>query len=156
VGCAIAYRQGYGFRPLVLVSGHGIFGGGELTEHYGARVSIDIWNRRKYPVRIERVSFVFYELRFDEWAKGYVKQDGWYLGSPGAVVFHGSITLESAGHQSIEMKDPFKKGSLDNLDDFVRISVNYFYPIANRHVAHVIVHRYVLNELTAGVKEVKY
>jgi hypothetical protein len=138
------------------VNRYGFFGGAGLTEHYGATVSIDVWNRRKYPIRIERVSFAFFELRFDELAKGFTKDEGWQISSTGVVSFHRPITLEPGGHHTFEMKAPFKRRSLDNLEDFVRISVDYFDPISNKYRSYVIVHRYAIGTLTGGVKDVKY
>jgi hypothetical protein len=60
VSALFAYRNNFGWKPLVLVVGQGlIYYGGSLQA--GATVTFEIWNRRKYPISVRSVS-----VRFDD------------------------------------------------------------------------------------------
>jgi hypothetical protein len=49
----IAYRQNFGWKPIVFLSS---FGGGGGRYGYTVTIEFEFWNRKKYPVTVRRVS----------------------------------------------------------------------------------------------------
>lgn len=100
----IAFRQFYGFKPIVLVSGIGLHGGGVMTEHYGADVKFEFWNRRKYPVKILFADVTFGDLRFESYVKEYDYDKEWHFMHDGKCYNHVSKVIEPNGHIEIDFK----------------------------------------------------
>jgi hypothetical protein len=142
---AIAFRQFYGFKPIVLVSGIGFHGGGNLTELHGANVQFEFWNRRKYPVKILFAKVTFDELWFERYVKEYDYDTKWLFMGEGKCYNPVSKVIEPNGHIEIAFKGPFKKRSLDALDDPLNVHMRYFDPAFGKAMSATANDRYKLN-----------
>ncbi|MER8492243.1 hypothetical protein NKH53_29010 [Mesorhizobium australicum] len=115
-GSIIAYRNTYGASPIFLVSSWGL--GSQRLEDpeqfYNASMTIEFWNRRKYPVVIKgtRVTFPSFEfknvVRRSKAGNMVISPDGSTLNID--LVNLNSVTkVEPSTHYSIEFEFPFKK-----------------------------------------------
>lgn len=134
VSLFLGYRQNFGWKPIVLVVGSGLKGSPDYPEHYAMTLSLEVWNRHKYPIVVRGLDATFSELRFEEGLKNYDYPAGFYLaGSLGRISSHNHTRLDPSSYLSIELEAPFLKRSLDNLDDEIVINVRWFDPRTNKH-----------------------
>jgi hypothetical protein len=147
VAATFGYRQNYGWKPVILVLSHGFSGGPSEKDDYIAHINFEFWNRRKYPVVVH-----FVEIKFGNLILGTIPEQS-ASGEPASwYIFHSKliqrehIRLDPASHHIFYAKTPFKKQTLDDLNETVRIDVYYFDPIANRRKKLTTKHRYKFME----------
>jgi hypothetical protein len=120
----IAYRQNFGWRPIVFASSYG-GGGGK----FGYTVSIDFefWNRKKYPVAVRFVSVTYEKQVMDRYVQG-VLSDGWTIEGEHRLIFQKHETVDPAKTRLYELVAPIQKAPID-LKENVTIELFYFDPI---------------------------
>jgi hypothetical protein len=128
----LAYRNNFGWKPLAIVTSHGLTGtGGSNT--WDATLQFEIWNRRKYPISIRQIRVALKNLPFrgdpyettDPKEQWFRSGDTYYTKSPS--------TLAPAAQEIHSLVIPIVKGtSLDNLVATALITVEYFDPIVKR------------------------
>lgn len=145
----VAYRNNFGWDPIALIGGIGLKGvGGEHLE-FSAVITLEIWNRRKYPVSIRHINLDIQNLKIRRHrTKG--PNEKWLIGSN--YVSH--LTPHILGpneHERHEIEVPFTAPSLDALNAPIHIRVAYFDP--KRHVTKVLTFDHVYR-LTPEPQEV--
>jgi hypothetical protein len=155
--CFVAYRQAYGFEPLIVLSSTGVSGGGSLEKgNYIAVIKAGIWNRRKYVIRVNGISLIFYSSIINESAKGFSKKDKIHYSACNTVWFMDEFNLEPGQHKELEFEAPIKVPSLDRLNERAIIKFSYFDPISGKFNEMTLPIKYMLNSLYEGAKEIKY
>jgi hypothetical protein len=128
VSAIFGYRQNYGWRPLALVTGHGLHGIGG-SRIYRAILTVEFWNRRKYPIAVNSASVKFATMEFKYEASPDAQ--GW--SRTGDHYFKRlDQRLEPAAHVGLEFTAPFEAPSIDALRDTVEVEIHYFDPISGK------------------------
>ena len=138
VSAIFGYRQNYGWKPIALVTSHGLSGTGGSNK-FNALLTIEFWNRRKYPVAVGGVTVKFKTINF-----AYApspNEKGW--SRIGAGYFKRvEQRLEPAAHIAVEFTAPFEADSIDALRDAVEVVVNYFDPVSGKGAVAETQHTY--------------
>lgn len=142
VAVTFGYRQNFGWKPVILVLGHGASGGPSQADDYLAHIDFEVWNRRKYPIAIHFVEIKFGNL---ELSHDPEPPAPWYI-FHNKLICREQVRLDPAGHQAFNAKLPFKKRSLDTLNETMIIEVYYFDPIANKRKTASIKHKFNFGE----------
>lgn len=138
----IAYRQNFGWPPLLISTGYGLRTDVKFREIYIAVVKFEVWNRRRYPIVVRSMSVLFFELKPEEFLQGYDYPEGWHVSARWGISSHESIRLEPGAHHSQQVEMPFARRSLDDLDDQYRVSIDFFDPVSNKPYSEAIVAKY--------------
>lgn len=141
VAVGFAYRNNFGWKPLAMIFGHGLKNDPAFEGYYVATCTVDFWNRRKYPVALHRMEISFGELKVEQFLKGFNAGDGWHLSFKG-LHWNKREILEPSTHRSFEVSAPFKKRTLDDLDEPLKAEVFYFDPKRNKFVSEICKGRY--------------
>lgn len=128
VSAIFGYRSNYGWRPIALVTSHGLSGIGG-SKQYNALLTIEFWNRRKYPVVLGAISVKFRMMEFIYAPSP--NERGWSR-SGDSYFNRVDERLEPAGHKTVEFSAPFETKSIGALRDTVEVTVHYFDPIGGK------------------------
>ncbi len=133
VSLRYSFRQNFGWEPLLLVTGHGLRGGGSLTldEAYAATLSFEFWNRRTYPLAIRSISVEFSDFEFLPDLKREEFKTDWYLDHRGRAHLSSQAVVPPKEHTPYEFVAPFPKRTLDDLSVEVLVTVSFFDPRRN-------------------------
>jgi hypothetical protein len=147
VSLRFTYRQNYGWRPIVLVTSHGLSGvGGEQNRHL-AVLKFEIWNRRKYPIVVRAIYIHFRDLVIQDDRPGDSRLDlssGWRVHRERTAFQSEPFSIEPTTHKAFELRAPFQTKSLDDIDEPVVINVRYFDPISNKYQDVRMTHHFSL------------
>jgi hypothetical protein len=130
----IAFRQNFGWKPIVFASSYG-GGGGKFG--YTATIEFEFWNRKKYPVAIRWVSVTYEQQVMDRYVQG-VLSEGWVIESEHRLVFDKHETLEPGKTRQYDLVAPVQKAPID-LKANVTITLFYFDPVKNK-IKKIVVH----------------
>lgn len=157
VACFVAYRQAYGFKPILILSLIGISGGGELEKGtYIAIIKAQVWNRRKYSIRIIDPKLIFYSSIINQSAKGFKKKMGVNYSAGNTVWIQDDFNLEPGQSRDLEFEAPIRVKSLDKLNERAIIKITIFDPISGKYDSMSMPVVYILNKFYENAKEVKY
>jgi hypothetical protein len=128
VALTVAYRNNFGWPPIVMVVSYGMKSGSGPTEAY---CKFDVWNRRKYSVAVGEIQVKFGSARIsDEGADAEGALVGWYVMDNGGLVSSKKVILEPGRRYDFEAsgivegnRDPFF-----NDDKPVEVWVDVFDP----------------------------
>jgi len=140
VSLLFAYRNNFGWKPLLLVTGHGVQNIGGDREVYEATVSLEFWNRRKYPLvlRYMKVELSALPLVYKP------TKEGWHVHAGNSVMNTDTHILEPTSHMQFKAEAPFGKRSLDGLVDDLTITLIYYDPRLNTSVTITAKHHWSL------------
>jgi hypothetical protein len=130
----IAYRQNFGWRPIVFASS---YGGGGGKYGYTASIDFEFWNRKKYPVAIRFVSVTYEKQAMDRNVQGVLSND-WTIDNEHRVVSHKHETIDPSRTRIYELVVPVHKSPID-LEEDVKIELFYFDPIKAK-IKKIVVH----------------
>ena len=128
VSLFFAFRQNFGWKPILLITGHGWAGRGEYPDHYFATIDFEFWNRRKYPIVIRGTKVFFKDIKLEEPHPGYRHPEGWSIYQSRVAIFDGYIRLEPHSHHEVKLRMPFRRRELDDIRDDIRVLITYFDP----------------------------
>jgi len=134
VSLRYSFRQNFGWEPLLLITGHGLRGGGSLTldDAYVATLSFEFWNSRTYPLAVRSISVEFSDFKFLPDLKRDEFKTDWYLEHRGRGHLHAQSVVPPKGHTPYEFIAPFPKRTLDDLSVEVSVTVSFFDPRRNK------------------------
>lgn len=145
VALMFSFRQNVGWKPVILVT-HSQMSGKAGTEwKFKLTVSIEFWNRRKYPVVVRTlrstVSGVTL-LNNSEAAsdKSTYVRDNVVTSRPDSIV-------NPNAHETLKVEADFEKQFLDALTPLFDIEVMYFDPYRNKETVLRTEHRFFYPEL---------
>lgn len=125
----VAYRNNFGWKPIALVGGIGLQGAGG-SKQYTAVITLEVWNRYKYPISIRHMNIDFKGLNISPPAS-WPRDAQWYISS-GHVSHFAAHALGPNEHEEHEIKVPFTIDSLDRLNVPMHIRIAYFDPRRNK------------------------
>jgi hypothetical protein len=126
----VAYRNNFGWAPIALISGYGLKGFGPDPKNVAALLTLEVWNRRKYPIIVRFINLKFDSLPIKE-----------RLSTPAGEVWHirsryvshlTPHTLDPTSHETHEIEIPLKPETLDGLESNFRVRIEYFDPRSNQ------------------------
>jgi hypothetical protein len=124
------YRNNFGWSPVILITGTSMrdenVPGGELH----VTIAFQIWNRRKYPIRLGAVSVDFQH----EQATFESIEPPWHYTNRGRTfVQMPGVAVEASSHEQYEFSATFKAVSGEEFRDKYTITVGYFDAKSNKH-----------------------
>lgn len=150
VSLTIAYRQNFGWKPLALVTSHGLENALQeplsSMSHWGAMLKFEVWNRRKYPIAVRHITVKFSVLKFDERVKAWPYDRTWHI-SGRTLSYRDNYSLDPSGHMVHKIVAPFAVRSLDDILDPIVIEVRYYDPRTNKSKIISIKHVYHIGAL---------
>lgn len=152
-----SYRQHYGWSPILLLVNRGIKAGtidqdgefcdpGKGKSGIFAWIMFDLWNRRTYPIVLERVTVSFSQDILDYSSSGSAKRgDKWILMDDG-YKFQDRFVVDNGKHHSFNLNALLKpEQSLDGIDGKVTLTIQYFDPRRHKSKKLVITQPYNLH-----------
>ena len=132
VSLRFSYRQNFGWDPLLLITSHGLRS--YMVHGYAATLSMEFWNRRKYPLVLRVVTVNFSVLDLEEPGPHKVGDEPtWTMNAARKCMYYRrEEALEPNGHKKLLVEAPFKKRSLDDLVDEMTITATYYDPRQNK------------------------
>jgi hypothetical protein len=130
----IAYRQNFGWKPIVFASSYG-GGGGKFG--YTVTIEFELWNRKKHPISIRFVSVTYAKTVMDRHVQG-VLPPGWLIEGEHRLIHDKNETLDAGKTRHYDLKAPIQKAPID-LKENVTIELFYFDPIKNK-IKKITVH----------------
>lgn len=145
----VAYRNNFGWRPIIIIPGWGMRANPTGKEGDGAprpadydntaEIPIEVWNRRKYPVVVRHVVVSISEkVQFEVIAPLTGHREGWHMNSVSTSLIE-PVTVAPSSHHVFNCEVPFRTTSYDAARARMDIAVSYFDPRKNK--------RYTLNEI---------
>lgn len=128
VSLTFAYRQNFGWSPLLLVTSHGLQGTGPEPKHYYATLDFEFWNRRKYPLVLRSVVVEFSSIKIKELPPEETISLDWHIHADTRMIYRISHTLESTEHKALRIAAPFASRTLDDLVDQITVRATYYDP----------------------------
>jgi hypothetical protein len=61
----IAYRNNFGWKPIVLITTYHVRGSSKFPEFEIVEVEFEFWNRRKYPIVVREIKVFFGAIEFN-------------------------------------------------------------------------------------------
>jgi hypothetical protein len=129
----IAYRQNFGWKPIIFPSS---YGGGGGKYGYTVSINFEVWNRKKYPIAIRRVS-VEYEKQVMHRYNDAALSEGWHIEGEHTLVFDKHETMDPGKSRQYALEAPIEKAPID-LQENVTVTLFYFDPIKNRIIKLVV------------------
>jgi hypothetical protein len=130
----IAYRQNFGWTPIVFASS---YGGGGGKYGYTVTIEFELWNRKKHPISVRFVSVMYEKTVMDRYTQG-VLPPGWKIDGEHRLVLEKRETIEAGKKQHYDVVAPIQKAPID-LKENVTIQLFYFDPIKNK-IKKITVH----------------
>lgn len=126
------YRNNFGWKPIVLVTSHGV-GSGMDDEHFDVALKYEVWNRRKYPIVLRSMTVRFKTISVVSGMSTRLPSPGWEIpGWTNELYYREKKSLGPSEHLVFDVAAPFKRRSLDDLEDRPIIRVSYYDPRANK------------------------
>jgi hypothetical protein len=125
----IGFRQNFGWRPTLLVTGIGVSGVAGSTS-YNGKVTFELWNRRRYPISIKEAAVLYGNIEILEGPQGGI----WSKWRNTMTYYGKKIRIEPLSYHEFEVSAFFKADSLDGIDDTWFVDVRYFDPTSNKDV----------------------
>lgn len=144
VALLFTYRQNVGWKPVVLVSESSMRGVGG-SQRFSFKVTVEFWNRRKYPVAIKaaqaRISgvTVLDATAGELGRKDYIRKNQVHKQLDAPVEPHAS--------HKIDFDVSFEDQSLDAMQPLFDISIKFFDPQKNAEESLNVTHRFFFPEL---------
>lgn len=136
VSLRFSYRQNFGWRPLLIVSTHGMespFGPDADPDKVLAVVEFEVWNRHTYPLIIDGVDVKFRQDILADSESRVDNENPWWVSDKSHCSYMERLVVKNGEHQSFRLSLPMKKGqSLDVIDDLIDIHVLCFDPRRER------------------------
>ncbi|TIL25589.1 MAG: hypothetical protein E5Y88_11560 [Mesorhizobium sp.] len=137
-GSVIAYRHAYGAAPIFLVSSYGVSSAGvkEPEIYSDITMTIEFWNRRKYPLVLKGAFITFPGVEFKQVYR-YGKPQETAMYSEDSTIYFGfrskeqQVKVDPASHYSMEITFPFKR-SENGIHSNTKVVIHYFDPISNK------------------------
>jgi hypothetical protein len=132
VSVVLAYRQNFGWPPIVLVR---MFVINYSEQPYEFTMEFEVWNRRKYPIVIQGQDLRFRNVRFIrvEERRPLDYANTWD-GGPETFSNYKSVVLEPNGHEKFEFIYVAQNKNRKKQASKVKIRVFYFDPIKNKQL----------------------
>ena len=137
VSAVFGYHQNFGWKPIILPTGHGI---GRLKDHdeagpLKATLEFEVWNRRKYPIVLNGAQVDFESLNFVTNEFGTLSdEEMWNWG--GRTFWNPySERIEPGSHYTCKLGAACQKQHTEEIHDRVRIQVDYWDPNWNRYLS---------------------
>jgi hypothetical protein len=134
----IAYRSNFGWKPIALITTRG-FRSSIVPDIYFARITFEVWNRRKYPIAVRSAKVTFATLNIIDHppeeeppSDGKKYNVGWHRQGK-RFYYRGDFILAPGAHEQFHLEAAFPKRSLDDLHDDVTISITHFDPRMSKH-----------------------
>ena len=132
VSVTLAYRQNFGWKPLVFVTSHGLQTQPIPSNVYFATLDFEFWNRRKYPLVLRHMEVRFSTIKVKELKNDEVISRDWYVHAGKSMSLRGDQVLDPTAHKKLSIAAPFDTSSLDDLEDKLTIQAMYYDPRKNR------------------------
>lgn len=144
----VAYRNNFGWKPIALVSRYSL-GTWHTTEtdiEGKARLHIEVWNRRKYPILIRYIL-----IKAQGLAEGVnpppvesPSGDEWHLGPEiGEIFLNKEYSIAPTSYQSHEVHIPIRLRATERRTASCHITVRCFDPRRQKHDMLQLKHLYV-------------
>jgi hypothetical protein len=130
----MAYRQNFGWKPIVFASS---YGGGGGKYGYTVTIEFELWNRKKHPISIRFVSVTYEKTVMDRYVQG-VLPAGWQIDGEHRLFLNKQETVEPGKKHHYDLVAPIQKAPID-LQENVTIDLFYFDPIKNK-IKKITVH----------------
>lgn len=139
VALIFSYRQNVGWRPVALVTGSNMTGIGG-SWHVTLHVTVEFWNRRKYPVVLRHAQAKLTGVEIiNVDAKGLDKRD--YVRSNCAYK-ELNAAVDPSKSADVLFEVSFTDQSLDAMKPLFAITIGYFDPYKNRDKTMKLEHRF--------------
>lgn len=129
VALIFSFRQNVGWKPICFVAG-GSFSGRGGSQEYELSVSIEFWNRRKYPVVVRDMTIHVSGVTIENRDYAGVEED--YIRGNRLVRRIGKPVAPSE-HIVLDAALPFENQSLDAMQPLFDVTIRYFDPYRNKH-----------------------
>jgi hypothetical protein len=126
----VGWRQIHGWRPTFFVTGVGVSSIAGSTYTYEATVTMEIWNRRKYPIAIAPGSSI--DFRATEVGEN-LKTDGWQKWRNTMCYYGDKIRIEPLSHHELVVKSVLRAERKDIADNWP-VEIKYFDPPSNKEI----------------------
>lgn len=144
VALVFSYRQNVGWKPVALVT-DGVMSGSGGSLRFKLAVTVEFWNRRKYPVALRHARANLSGVKIlDVESSGpsnrhFTRNNISYreLGGP----------VEPSSSEKFTFEVEFKNQSIDALRPLFDICIDYFDPHQNRHETTKIEHKFLYPHL---------
>lgn len=146
----ITFRNNYGWKPLFLVTGHGLKSAKAEGHFYEVTLTMEFWNRRTYPLVVRAVHLNFEGLKFDVPVASVGNFSGWRYNHRGEADYTVQFSVGEKQHHSFDFEAPIPEQSLDALDNKVKITAYVFDPLSGKAKPLTIHHRYKLSGRRRG------
>lgn len=128
----LAYWQHVGGRPIVLVFSMGLRVTGEKRDRVSVVMSFEVWNLRKYPIVIRKMTARFPGIPVDRESMVQEKWSAW----EDAIRYGDDVTLGPTAQQVFSVEVPFQMDVYDKkVNPDLKLSVVYFDPRLNKYRA---------------------
>ena len=134
----IGYWQIFGWQPTVFVTGIGVsrIAGGSA---HMAKVTFEVWNRRKYPIAITPGSSIIFKTT--EVAEGPGGGD-WQKWRNTMCYYGPKVRIEPLSHHEFVVDVPLKVNDLAAIDDNWPVQIKYFDPTSSKEITISAVAQY--------------
>jgi hypothetical protein len=114
VALHFAYRNNFGWKPLLLLKSHGGSAGSNWSE---ISCTFEIWNRRKYPVVIREMQVLFGAAKIDfDTPNVEGEETDWWSTESGGLLHLKTISLQPSQHLEFEAAGPVRRGDGNPID----------------------------------------
>lgn len=121
------YRNNHGAKPRLHIASLGMSRDPKTGEEFNT-FTCEVWNRRKYPIRLKLIAARMPDVDFKELARRYeFFQGAWMMLSDGEFVQRLDVEVDAGKHFAIEGKFPVIKLRSRN---WPGLRLSYFDPIA--------------------------
>lgn len=132
VSLRFAYRQNFGWKPLLLVSTHGMeseFGEGKDESLIRLVVAFEVWNRRTYPIILDGVEVSFNQDILQASAIRLDNESPWWIAPKSRCSYMERLVVKNGEHHAYTLSALMKTDqSLDDIDDMIEVDVICFDP----------------------------
>jgi hypothetical protein len=140
ISLIVAYRNNFGWKPIVIVGRSGYRGtyrvddDGKLRAiegqpRYRAKLGLEVWNRRKYPIVVRKMVIVVQDLELIQ-TEGHVGGGWMYSNNTFGANFGTSVPASSTERHLIELA--FNGDSPEAVRARLSISIDYYDPRKDR------------------------
>jgi hypothetical protein len=132
VSVFLAFRQNFGWRPIVMPTSYG--GGGSNSE---IEIEFEVWNRRKYPIMVLAQELTFKTLTFVKENRALTDEELGTEWTRNGRTFQLSkkILLDPNSHHRFSLAAEYKTDKPERVwDEIASIKVYIFDPNKNREL----------------------
>ncbi len=160
VSLRFSYRQNFGWKPILLVSTHGMTGKpkkGSKGESFttSAVLKFEVWNRHTYPIVLEQVNVNFKQNILDYQQNYTTEENPWYVQPYSKCHYRDRVVVKNGEHHEFVLEAVMVEDqSLDAIDGMVDISVAYYDPRRVRRNKLFQAHRFHFKNVARQKKSV--